>query len=290
MSESIAVLKELVASITPPATLDEARRQMDSYPQPLPEGTAVEAVDVEGIAGEWLSRADSVAGRALLFLHGGGYTTGSIRSHRRLAALVAAACAADCLTIDYRLAPEHPCPAAVDDAVTAYQWLRASGASSIMIAGDSAGGGLALATLLALRKRGVVLPDAAVLLAPWLDLTCAGTSMTVNADADFILSADGLREAAQSYAGTRPLEDELVSPLFGDFAGLPPVFVQVGDADLVLDDALRFARRAGDSGSVVELEVAEGMPHVFQGFSGLLPEADRAIDRIGNWAQSILSP
>lgn len=272
-------------------SLEESRVQMDSHPQPLPDGTSVTPVDVDGVAGEWLRRSDTVRGRVVLCLHGGGYTVGSVQSHRRFGAVLGLACRANVLNIDYRLAPEHPCPAAIDDALTAYRWLSAHGFDDVVVAGDSAGGGLALATAVAARDAGLQRPAALVLLAPWLDLTLSGSSVTTRAAADFMLDAEGLRLSAAAYAGGLPLDDPRVSPLEADLTGLPPVFVQVGDSDLLLDDALRLADRGWQAGVAVSLDVAAGMPHVFQLFAGagLLPEADAAVARLAEWLDEVLS-
>lgn len=265
---------------------------MDSHPQPLPPGTAVEAVKAGGVTCEWLTHERAVPGRAILFLHGGGYQTGSPRSHRRLAALVAASWQASCLTVDYRLAPEHPCPAAVEDTIAAYLWLLAHGtpADTVVMAGDSAGAGLVVATLLALKARSAPRPAAAALLAPWVDLELSGDSMRTCRETDFILTEDHLRAAAAAYAGSRRLDDPLVSPLKGDLTGLPPLLAQVGDADLLLDDAVRLVARARGAGVDATLDVWPGMPHVFQAFAGLLPDADAAVDEIGDWLRAVSPP
>jgi monoterpene epsilon-lactone hydrolase len=291
VNTNLEILKDFVraAASSEPRSLTDERAAMDSYPQPLPEGTLIEPVLAGGVPGEWSRRAGAPRGHAVLFLHGGGYCIGSPRSHRRLAALIGVQAGLDVLSLEYRLAPEHACPAAVDDAVSAYRWLRASGFEEIVLAGDSAGGGLALATLLALRDLAEPLPIGAVLLAPWVDLTLAGDSVANRAEADFILTAKGLHDSAAAYAGAYPLDHPLVSPLLGDLSGLPPLLIQVGDADLLLDDSVRLHARAREAGVDATLDVAPEMPHVYQGFSGLLPEADAALDRIGGWLNRDLS-
>jgi acetyl esterase/lipase len=291
MAKGIDVVRELVTANrgAEPPSLADARAAMDAHPQPVPDGTTVVAVDAGGVPGEWLRRPDGVPGRVVLFLHGGGYVTGSRRSHRRLAAMIGQAGAADVLSIDYRLAPEHPCPAGLDDALAAYGWLRSQGLADIVLAGDSAGGGLALATALEARHRSLAVPAALVLLAPWLDLTLAGASVTSRAADDFMLDAAELRLSAAAYAGALPLDDPRVSPLGADLTGLPPVLVQVGDADLLLDDAVRIAERARGAGVDISLDVAAQMPHVYQAFAGLVPQADAAIARIGEWLEEVLA-
>lgn len=280
MNENVEALKAYAqAAGAEPLTRAERRAQMDSFPQPLPGGVR--------LLGELLTVDDARPDVVVLYLHGGGYEIGSPRSHRRLAAMVCRSARADGLLVDYRLAPEDPCPAAVDDAVDACRHLQRDG-RRVIIAGDSAGGGLALATLLVLRYAGDPLPAAAVLLAPWVDLTCSGPSMRTRADRDFILDEAGLRAAAASYAGDRPLDDPVVSPLFADLSGLPPLLVEVGDDDMLLDDATRLAERSVAAGVDTTLEVVPEMPHVFHAFDVLLPEAATAFDRIAQWLDRLL--
>ena len=255
---------------------------MDATPQPLPDGVRVEVLDAIGVAGRLLLPPDAVPDRTVLFLHGGGYRVGSSQSHLRLAALIAGTTRAACLSVDYRLAPEHPCPAALDDAEAGYHWFRDRSGAPALVCGDSAGGGLALALLIRLRDRGEEMPAGAALLAPWLDLTCGGPSFTDLAGEDLMLDGPSLRDSARQYAGSLSLEDPMVSPLFADLAGLPPLLLQVGGADLLRDDSVRAAAKAATAGVGITLEVAPGLPHVYQGFAGLLPDADAAIGRVGS--------
>jgi acetyl esterase/lipase len=287
-ADELRLIRTLVATYTQPGTLDEQRATMDDAPQPLSPGTKVTPIDVDGISGERIICPEIIDGRTVLFLHGGGYQLGSIRSHRRLAALVAESCRATGVTANYRLAPEHPFPAALEDAIRVWHWVRARTDGPVVIAGDSAGGGLALATLLALRDAGAVLPAAAILLAPWTDLTLSGASITECAADDVMLSEEGLRESARQYAGTRRLDDPLISPLFGDLSGLPPLLLQVGGADLLRDDSVRVAARARAAGVDVTLTVEPDLPHVFHVFSGILPDADISIGHIGAWLDDVL--
>jgi acetyl esterase/lipase len=223
----------------------------------------------------------------VLYLHGGGYCLGSLASHRALVARLSAEAKARVLSVDYRLAPEHPYPAAVDDAVAAYRWLLSEGvaADRIAIAGDSAGGGLTLATLLALKDAGDALPAAAVPLSPWTDLEGTGESVRTRAAVDLMIQADRLKESADLYANGVDLREPRLSPLHGDYTGLPPLLIQVGDAEVLLDDATRVAAIATGAGVDVTLEVWDEMPHVFQAFIGILPEADKAVARIGEWVR-----
>jgi acetyl esterase/lipase len=288
MSDGLDFLREMVTSagIDPAALpLEERRALFESYASPAPDGVDVEVVDAGGVRAELLQPATGAKGRRILYLHGGGYETGSPGTVRHFAGTLAMAAAAECLTIDYRLAPEHPCPAAIDDARTAYEWLCAQGPGAIVLAGDSAGGGLAVALLLALRYTDLPTPSGAVLVAPWVDLALTGESFTTQRDADFILTPSAVEQAAISYAGERSFTDPLVSPLYGDLRGLPPLMIQVGDADLVRDDSLRLAERARAAGVDVVCELWERMPHVFVAFAGtgLLPEADKALQQIAAW-------
>jgi epsilon-lactone hydrolase len=244
-----------------------------------------------GVAAEWTSVRGVSPDRAVLYFHGGAYCLGSIATHRALVGNLARASATRVASLEYRLAPEHPFPAAVDDAVSAYRALLVAGASPsrVALAGDSAGGGLAAATLLALRDAGDPLPACAVLLSPWLDLSCSGESMRTRLEQDPVIRPAPLRSLAEAYLCGAGARDPLASPVYGDLRGLPPLLVQVGTAETLLDDSTRFADRARASGVDVALEVWDDMIHVWHAFSPLLPEADRAINAIGDYLRSRLS-
>jgi len=281
-SEQFATVLAILRSRPPLAgDVGAMRAALESVSASPPEGTRVTPIQAGGVTGEWVAAPD--AGQsAVLYLHGGGYVIGSPRTHRDLAARISQASGARLLVIDYRLAPEHPFPAALDDALTAYRWLLDQGIppAAIGIAGDSAGGGLTLATLLRLRDEGVPLPACAVTLSAWTDLALTGTSLTSRADTDPIVTREGLREMAAHYVGTNT-RDPYASPLYADLAGLPPLLMQVGDAETLLDDTLRVAEKIRQTGGTVELEVYPEMIHVFQAFAVLLPEGQQAIRRIG---------
>jgi acetyl esterase/lipase len=248
---------------------------------PLPPDTKVEEVDAGGNLADWISVPQSESTRVVLYLHGGGYVIGSRRTHRELAARIAAAARARVLVLEYRLAPEAPFPAAVDDATAAFRWLRAQGiaAASIAIAGDSAGGGLTLATLLALRDAGDALPACAICLSPWTDLEGTGASARPGVVDDPMVGVEGLRAMGRVYAGDA-LRNPLAAPLYGEFKDLPPLLIQVGTREILLDDATRVAERAKEQGVDVTLEIEAGAPHVWQVFPGI-PESTAAVERIG---------
>lgn len=238
-----------------------------------------------GVPSEWVIPAGAGNKRIILYLHGGAYNAGSIHSHRALAANIAYAAHARALTIDYRLAPEHPYPAALVDAFSAYKWLLELGIRSeqIVVAGDSAGGGLTIALLVALRDRKQPMPAAAVILSPWTDLSASGESWQENARVDYLIHGTKLKEAARLYLRNTPPQTPLASPVYANLDGLPPLLVQVGSEEVLLSDSLRLAENARLSGVDVTLEVWEGMQHVWQFAASFIPEARQAIEKIGKF-------
>jgi epsilon-lactone hydrolase len=271
----------------PPSSIEDVRKFGDNLAllSTEPEGVTVEPVDAGGVPGIWLTPGDAAEGRAILYLHGGGYVIGSSESHRKLCGHYALATGLRILSVDYALAPERPHPAAVSDAVTAYRWLLGQGyePSRLAISGDSAGGGLTVATLVKLRDEGGPLPAAAVPLSPWVDMTQSGSSYEANAEADLMLGRDALAGmVAMFLAGADP-KDPLASPVFADLAGLPPLFVQVGGAECLLDDSRMLAERAEAAGVEVRLDVFADLQHVFQLWAGNAPEVDDAFGRIRDW-------
>ena len=242
-------------------------------------------MSANGVAAEWVAAAEARADRAVLYLHGGGYCIGSVNTHRQLACDLSRATGARLLLIDYRLAPEHPFPAALDDATRAYRYLIESGVrpAQSAIAGDSAGGGLTVATLLALRDADGPLPAAGVCLSPWLDLTMGGASMRTKAAVDPMVQRENLQRMAEAYLGGADPRSPLASPLFADLRGLPPLLVHVGSAETLLDDSTGFAERARAAGVDVSIDVWDDMVHVWHAFAFVLPEARQAIDRIGSY-------
>jgi monoterpene epsilon-lactone hydrolase len=245
-----------------------------------------EGVCAGGVDGEWITPADAPQDKAILYFHGGGFRIGSVASHRELIAQIAEKSGCRVLAINYRLAPEHRFPAALDDALAAYGWMLGQGLQNgnIAFAGDSAGGNLVLAAMLALRERKLPLPISAVLMSPWTDLAATGTSYVSRAEADPIHQRPMILTLAKNYLGGQgdPC-DPLVSPLYADLAGLPPLLIQVGDRETVLDDSIMFADLARAAGVDVHLEVWDGMIHVFQMFGVELSEAHRAIASIAQF-------
>lgn len=257
----------------------------------LPPGIVVEQVTIEGLPGEWVGNAGAEPGQVLFFLHGGGYSSGSCVTHRELAAYLCIAAGVRVFLLNYRLVPEHSFPAAIEDAVTGYRWLLGQGfqPGQVVIGGDSAGGGLAMATLLKLRDQDLALPAAGVLLSPWVDLALNGSTLQSRTGRDPLVSVAGLAAAAALYAGTADRMHPLLSPLYADLRGLPPLLIQVGDDELLLSDATRLAERAQAAGVPVTLEVWEAMWHVWQSFAATLPEAREAIEHIGRYIREQLS-
>lgn len=247
-----------------------------------------EKVDAGGVPAEWVMAPGCDAQRAVLYLHGGGYAIGSINTHRRLAYDVSAASGARVLVIDYRLAPEHPFPAPVEDATTAWRWLLQQGlaANRLAIAGDSAGGGLTIAVLVNLRDRKLGLPACAVALSPWVDLEGMGESITLRAAQDPIVQKAGLLWMAGMYLNGQDVRSPLAAPLYADLKGLPPVLVQAGTAETLLDDSTRIAERLHAAGVDVRLALWPNMPHVFPLFAPILSEGREGCLEIGAFIRS----
>jgi acetyl esterase/lipase len=242
-------------------------------------------VNAGGVPAEWLIHAGARPGRTLLYLHGGGYCIGSIDSHCGLATNIAHAAHARALIIGYRRAPECPFPAPLDDCLAAYRWLLSSGVrpEQLVVAGDSAGGALTISLLLSARDQGIPLAAAGVCLAPWTDLTLSGDSYASNGQSDLLLDRRHLEQWANWYLGDHDPRDPLASPLYADLHDLPPLLIQVGSAEMLLSDAIRFADRARAAGVDVTLEVMEHGQHVQQLGAGLLPETRVAIAHIGQF-------
>lgn len=269
-------------------SVDEQRAAMEAAAEMFPVESDVLTVEVEagGVPADWVSIANQKAERVVLYFHGGAYVMGSRATHRALAGRIARASRAQVLLPDYRLAPENPFPAAVEDAVACWNWLLSGGHSPdrMSIAGDSAGGGLALATLLALKDAGIPLPACAIGLSPWTDLEGTGPTAEIGAVDDPMLTVDGLRSSGRDYAAA-DLKNPLAAPLLGNLEGLPRLLLQVGTREILLSDSTRFADKARAAGVDVTLEVEEGLIHVWHMLPGV-PEAESAIERVGAFIAS----
>jgi acetyl esterase/lipase len=248
-------------------------------------------MDVGGVPGEFVATPASRPDHHLLFLHGGGYVTGSPALYRHFTWRLATGARARVVAIDYRLAPEHPFPAALNDALAAYRWLLAGTADPrrMVVMGDSAGGGLALALLLRLRDEGLDLPAAVVALSPWTDLALTGASFSLNAKSDPMLSAADVRLFADCYLAGADPHNPYASPLYGNPAGLPPALIHVGSDEILHDDAVRMAENLRAGGCRVEIEVWPRMPHGWHLFAPVLAEARKAIAHIGAFADRVLA-
>jgi acetyl esterase/lipase len=252
---------------------------------PLAPDVHWEAVQADRVRAEWISTPGAAKDRAILYLHGGGYVAGSIPGHRELVSRLSRASGAFALAVDYRLAPEHPFPAALEDSFAAYRWLVASGVapSKIVIAGDDAGGGLTVSTLVALRDAEVLLPAAGICLSPWVDLEGLGESMILAAELDPVVRWSLLQVCAKAYLAGMDPHVPLVAPLHADLSRLPPLLIQVGTSETLYDDSVRLAERARRAGVDVVLEPWEEMVHVWQLFAAILPEGRQAIARAGDF-------
>jgi len=269
-----------------PLTLEEQRANAELFMGAMatePEGVTVTDVEVAGRPAHWVVPDGAAEDRVVLFLHGGGYVIGSRTTHVKLVGHLAKAAGIRALNLDYRLAPEHPHPAAVTDAVAAYSWLLEQGLAPehLAIAGDSAGGGLTMATLVALRDQGLPQPAVATPMSPWVDLEGTGESMDTNAEADMIVGRDGLKMMSDAFLAGQDPRDPLAAPLYADLTGIAPIYVQVGDEETLLDDSLRLVERAKAAGVDAEVDVFPEMQHVFQLSVGNMPEADEAVARLG---------
>lgn len=274
-------LRERFASFWGNAT-GEPRAVYDAFiaASPLVEGVTLEAVDAAGVRGWWVRPAQAEPGRAILFLHGGGYVLGSATAYRGFVSQIVARTQIPALVIDYPLAPEATLPAAPNAALDAWQWLVADGFEKIVIVGDSAGGGLTLVTLAQLaRKPHGAPPVAGVVFSPWTDLAFTGASMTDTAVIDPLIGYDYLQDCARKYRGDVAASDPLASPLYGDLTGLPPLLIQVGTDERLLDDSRQYAKRARQAGVAVALEIWDGMHHVFQLDVAHLESSRAALDR-----------
>jgi epsilon-lactone hydrolase len=278
-----------VARLAPAQDLATARQAWEdaSSRDPLPAGTVVQSMMVGGVPIERVRCGSGSSGGVFVLLHGGGYTSGSPRTHRKLAAWIARESGMDVVVPDYRLAPEHPFPAALDDALAV--WRAVTGDPTVThatLGGDSAGGGLGLAMMLAARNMGLPMPAACVLMSPWTDLRGCAASHTLQLDVDAVVTPAGLQQAATSYAGGADLGQPLISPVLADLTGLPPLLIDVGGDEILLDDAASIAAHAMAANVEVQFRVWPGLWHVWHLHAGTVPEADKALARIGEFLRS----
>ena len=285
---------ELVGSTNVAPTLEEMRSGSEAILETtgtMPEGVTIEQVDVDGLSALWLKPIKALDDSVLLYFHGGGYVLQSANSHRKLASHLAVQSRRNVLSINYRLAPEHPHPAAVNDALIAYQWLlnKNFSASKIGIAGDSAGGGLTVALLLFVKQKGLAQPGGAVVFSPWVDLEGIGESMDSKATVDLMVNREVMGMMANMFLNGASPRDPLAAPMYGNFAGVAPLYIQVGGDETLLDDSIRLASRAAHDGVPVHLQVFPEMQHVFQASIGVVPEADAAVAEAGEWFKKVLS-
>jgi len=270
-------------------SIEEQRQEFEKVGKmmSMPSGVEVKDDTVNGLYSEWLIPENTQSNSVILYLHGGGYAIGSVNTHRSMVARIAKASRTPALIIDYRLAPEHPFPAALHDASGAYQYLLEQGYNNqqIILMGESAGGGLVLSTMLCLRDDGIPLPAAAVLMSPFTDLTASGESVQTRRKQDPMNKPEDI-VITQHYVGDCDPAHPMLSPLFADLSGLPPLYIQVGDDEIMLSDSTRLAEKARKSGVEVEIEIWECMWHVWQFFAPFLPEANQAIQNIAKFVQS----
>ena len=292
MDTEIDAIRRMLAARPRPADLAERRRRLDGLgaQYPLPAGVRVEPVAANGVAAEWTTTPAADPARVLLFLHGGGYVSGSLLSHRHMVAQAGREAGARTLALGYRLAPEHPFPAALEDAVAGYRFLLSRGFAPrrIALAGESAGGGLAVAALARLRDAGDPLPACAWLSSPWVDLENAGGTMETKAAVDPLISKPYLAELAGMYLNGADPRTPSASPLHADLRGLPPMLIQAGSAETLLDDAVRLAGAAGAADLRVTLQVWPDMIHAWHLFYPQLAAGRRALAEVGAFVRAAL--
>jgi acetyl esterase/lipase len=286
-ASEIDQVRALLAHTPDDLTRDELRAMYDGIGTGFatPPDVTLEPVEANGVPAEWSAAPGAAARRVILYLHGGGYVFGSPASHRHLAAALGRAAGTRSLALGYRLAPEHPFPAAVEDALAGYRFLLESGIApgDIAVAGDAAGGGLTVATLVAAREAGLPQPACGLCISPWVDLEGLGASMTTKADEDPIVQKEGLLGRAEAYlAGTSP-RTPLAAPLHADLRGIAPLLIHVGSCEILLDDAVRLAGAAGAAEVDVRLEVWPGMVHVWHFFHPMLTDGRRALEAAGSY-------
>ena len=274
-------------------TIDQLRKETEDAGNkvPLPKNTKFKRVSIGKIDAEWITCGEIESDKIFMFIHGGGYYRGSIAATRATVARISAEAKVRCLSIEYRLAPEHPFPAAIDDTYTVYNWLLKEGVNpkNIIVSGQSAGGGLCLALLLKLKEKKFLQPRGAVALSPWTDLTQSGKTMKINADIDPVISKKYLDRMANLYLAKTPNILPLASPLYGELTGLPPLLIQVGSAETMLDDSRRFFEKAKVAKVDVKIEVYKDMFHGWHGSAHILKDGEKAIKNIGLFCRHLFN-
>nr|ABI18351.1 esterase/lipase [uncultured bacterium] len=286
--EIVKLKKILREKAVPPGTevpLDVMRKGMEKVAFKAADDIQVEQVTVAGCAAEWVRAPGCQAGKAILYLHGGGYVMGSINTHRSMVGEISRASQAAALLLDYRLAPEHPFPAAVEDGVAAYRWLLDQGfkPQHLSISGDSAGGGLVLAVLVSARDQGLPMPASAIPISPWADMTCTNDSFKTRAEADPMVAPGGINKMAARYLNGADAKHPYASPNFANLKGLPPLLIHVGRDEVLLDDSIKLDAKAKADGVKSTLEIWDDMIHVWHAFHPMLPEGKQAIVRVGEF-------
>jgi monoterpene epsilon-lactone hydrolase len=285
------LIKYLVAiKFNPNKTIDEMRRGVESLSKlaGLPSKTNVEKIKLNNISAEWVCSKEAREDRVILYLHGGGYNICSPNTHRELSAYISMASSAKVLLIDYHLAPEHPFPTALEDATLTYRWLLKNGFSGgdIALAGDSAGGGLAIATSISLRDGGNPPPTSIACISPWTDLEMSGNSIKTHAQIDPMLNLQSIKLMASNYIGENDPRNPLISPIYANLKGIPPMLIHVGSDEMLLDDSTRIAEKAKSAGVDVTLKIYDKMWHVWHLNAKLMPEAKNAIKELGSFIRS----
>lgn len=289
----ISAIRAMLASQPRPSGPVERRQRLDSFGSALgvPDDARLETVQINGVQAEWSATPEADAAYAVLYLHGGGYMAGSIVSHRYVAIEIGRAARSRTLSLDYRRAPEHPYPSQLEDALAAYRYLldRGLAPAKIAVGGDSAGGNLTLALLIALRTQGLPLPACGWLVSPWSDLTASGATMQSKAAVDPMIQKPYLLELARNFAGDRDLGDPLISPQLADLQGLPPLLIQVGSEETLLDDSVTLAGRAGAAGVATTLQIWPDMIHAFTMFFPRVAASRKATSDAGSFIRRHLA-
>jgi len=283
----IEKVKEMMGN--PPGNLEEFRTGFETFSAQffVSKDATCTPVEAGGVPAEWISTPGAANDRVVLYLHGGGYVLGSVNTHREMLIRLSRAASARVLALNYRLAPEHPFPAAVEDATAGYRWLLSQGVkpNRVVVAGDSAGGGLTAAALVAIRDAQLPSPAAGVCLSPWVDMEGIGETMTTKAKIDPMVQKEGLLGMASLYLNGKDPRSPLAAPLYADLKGLPPLLIHVGEAETLLADSTRLTERAKAAGVKVNLEVWPDMIHVWHLFASVLPEGQQAIEGIGKFVR-----